>query len=313
MRRSIPVCVLVAGLLAACGTGTPAAPPNASSHTTGSFPVTVASADGNIAIKTRPTRIMSLSASATQMLYAIGAGPQVVAVDEYSTYPSKAPRTDLTGYETSAESYLPYHPDLVILAFEESPTVVSQLAALGIPTLLLPPATTVAGTYDQLHELGLATGHVSAAGTEVANVKAQLSAIVASTGGKAKGVTYYQEVDPTLYTATSHTFIGALYARLGMVNVADAAGSAGDGYPQLSAEYLLKADPDFVFLADDECCGQTAATFARRPGFSLLRAVKLHHVYTIPDPIASQWGPRIVTFLQMVANDVRRGLKSGSG
>lgn len=320
MKRSTAAVVLVAallavcGMLAACGTSTnPGASSANSSKGSGTFPLTVASADGKISVKKRPTRIMSLSASATQMLYAIGAGPQVVAVDEYSTYPADAPRTDLTGYETNAESYLPYRPDLVILAFEESPTVVSQLAALGIPTLLLPPAATLAGTYGQLEELGLATGHTASAAAEVARIKAQLDTVVASMGGRAKGLTYYQEIDPTLYTATSHTFIGALYSRLGMVNIADAAGDAGDGYPQLSAEYLLKANPEFVFLADDQCCGQSATTFAQRPGFSLLQAVKLHRVYTIPDPIASQWGPRIVTFLQMVANDVRQGLKSGSG
>jgi iron complex transport system substrate-binding protein len=271
----------------------------------------VTSANGRVDIHARPTRIISLSASATQMLYAIGASSQVVAVDQYSTIPAKAPRTNLTGYETSAESYLPYHPDLVVLAFEQSPTVVSQLASLGIPTLLLPPATTLASSYQQYKELGQATGHESAAAAEVTHVKAQLASIVNTVGSRAKGLTYYQEVDPTLYTATSHTFIGALYSLLGMRNIADAAGSAAGGYPQLSAEFLLRANPDYVFLADIDCCGQTTSTFAQRPGFSGLHAVTSHHVYGIHDAIASEWGPSIVTFLQTVVNDIHHR-QSGS-
>jgi iron complex transport system substrate-binding protein len=291
--------------LSACSSN--GAAPATQTNGNGSFPVTVTSGTGRVEIRSRPARIISLSASATQMLYAIGAGPQVVAVDQYSTIPARAPRTSLTGYETSAESYLPYHPDLVVLAFEQAPTVVSQLASLGIPTLLLPPATTLAGSYQQYTALGEATGHQSAAAAEVSHVKAQLAQIVSSVGGRARGRTYYQEVDPTLYTATSHTFIGALYSLLGMRNVADAAGSAAGGYPQLSAEFLLRANPDYVFLADVDCCGQTAATFAQRPGFSGLRAVTSHHVYAVHDAIASEWGPSIVTFLQTVAGDVRRG------
>jgi iron complex transport system substrate-binding protein len=89
-----------------------------------------------------------------------------------------------------------------------------------------------------------------------------------------------------------------------MVNVSDAADHSGSGYPQLSAEYLVKADPEFVFLADTVCCHESAATFAARPGFSVMTAVHLGHVVALPDPIAAQWGPRVVDFLQDIANAV---------
>jgi iron complex transport system substrate-binding protein len=267
----------------------------------------VTAADGAVTVPHRPTRILSLSATATEMLYAIGAGPQVVAVDNYSTDPPNAPRTAMTGYETSAESYMTVHPDLVILAFDTGGNLVHQLAQLGVPALLLPPAKTIADTYQQFRELGRATGHLAAAEAEDAAIARRLKAIVASVGDRAKGLTYYQEIDNTLYTASSKTFIGALYARLGMIDIADATDKLGSGYPQLSTEYLIAANPDYVFLADGQCCAQTPATFAARPGFSGLQAVREHHVFTVPDPIASEWGPRVVDFLATIASDVAPG------
>ena len=316
MRRAILSCavsVLAASTMAACGSTTPSAARSPASSGPARFPLAVSAANGRVVIPSRPKRIMSLSATATQMLYAVGAGPQVVAVDKYSTDPPNAPRTNLTGFEAGPESYVAYHPDLVLLAQDESGTVVAQLGALRIPTLLLPPASTLRDTYDQLAEIGMATGHVQAAASEATSIKQRLDAVTAAVGGRTKGRTYYHEVDPTLYTATSHTFIGALYGRLGMVNVADRAGRGGNDYPQLSPEYLISADPDYVFLADDVCCGQSAASFSQRPGFALLRAVKAGHVFVIPDPLASQWGPRVVQFLQTIVRDVEQPSKPSSG
>jgi iron complex transport system substrate-binding protein len=268
------------------------------------FPVSVTSGDGTVAIPSRPDRILSLSASATQMLYAIGAGDQVVGVDKYSTYPPAAPRTKFTGYESSAEDYLYLRPDLVILAFS-SGTLVKQLQLLHIPTLLLGPATGFADVYRQLAELATATGHLSGARQARSALQAQLSADVRAAGGGGPGDSYYLEVDPTLYTATSHTFIGAEFSLFGMKNIADAAGR-GVAYPQISAEYLVKENPDYVFLADTVCCQQNATTFARRPGFGQLRAVRLHHVIGVNDSVASQWGPHTIeTFVSLLARTLR--------
>jgi len=193
-----------------------------------------------------------------------------------------------------------------VIAFSSNTQLVPQLATLHIPALVLPPANTIDDTYSQFMVLGEATGHAAAAAQEDTTIRERLDAIVRSVGGRATGLTYYHEIDNTLYTATSKTFIGALYARLGMVNIADAADHSGSGYPQLSAEYLVKADPDYVFLADTVCCHESAATFAARPGFSVLSAVKDGHVVGIPDPIAAEWGPRVVDFLQDIAAAVTR-------
>jgi iron complex transport system substrate-binding protein len=248
-----------------------------------------------------PKRILCLSASATQMLYAIGAGGQVVGVDKYSTWPPNAPRTKFTGFESSAEDYLYLHPDLVIFAFKEG-TLVEQLAALHIRTLVLPPTTTLPGVYQQMSELGQVTGHEAQARAAERSLAAQVQAAVRSAKGRGQGETYYIELDPTYYSATSKTFIGAEFSLFGMRDIADGA-AHGSAYPQISAEYVLKENPDYVFLADTVCCHQSPGTFAKRPGFSVLRAVKLHHVIGVNDSVASEWGPHTVDlFVDLIAH-----------
>lgn len=302
MRKQLAAVALAALALSACGSSS-SKTATASTKAAASFPVTV----GDATIPARPTHIVSLSPTATEMLYAVGAGSQVGAVDVYSTYPKEAPRTKLNGFDTNAEAVAAEHPDLVVLADDSGGKIVPGLKALKIPVLELPAATTIDDTYKQLDEVGRATGHVSEASAAATKVRTGLADVVKSVGDKAKGKTYYHELDNTLYSATSKTFIGQLYGMLGMVDIADGAPSktAGD-YPQLSAEYVVAKDPDYVFLADTICCQQSAATFAARPAFGQLKAVKEGHVVPMSDDLASHWGPRIVDYLRAVADAVTR-------
>lgn len=270
------------------------------------FPVSLNNDGKTVVIARKPQRILCVSASATQMLYAIGAGAAVVAVDKYSTYPAQAPRTSLTGDETSAEDYVRYHPDLVIVAYDEG-TMVQQLARLHIPALVLAPATGLAGVYGQLSELGLATGHRAGAARAVASLRASVTAEVGYAESRGVGKSYYIEFAPQpLYTATSGTFVGAEFSLFGMRDIADKAGH-GDAYPEISAEYLLSANPDWVFLADTVCCHVTPANFAQRPGFGVLGAVKDHHVVGVNDSLASQWGPHTI---EQLTGFIARRLRS---
>lgn len=301
MRKLVFTLAIAVGLIAACGSSTGHTAATTTS-VAASFPRTV---DG-VTIDHRPTHIVSLSATATEMLYAIGAGNQITAVDTYSTYPPSAPRTKLNGYDLDAETLVPYHPDLVVIADDTAGKITGALKALDIPVLLLPAASHLEDSYRQFRELGKATGNDHGAATAVAHLRHSLDVTARRIGPIAKGKTYYHELDNTLYSATSDTFIGEIYTRLGMINIADASGAPGNnGYPQLSAEYVVKANPDYVFLADSECCQQTAASFAARPGFGDLKAVREHHVFAINDDLASHWGPRLVDFLTEVARDIR--------
>jgi iron complex transport system substrate-binding protein len=140
------------------------------------------------------------------------------------------------------------------------------------------------------------------AAAEVDRIRSALEELAASVPERDDPLTYYHEVDDTLYTVTSQTFIGEIYALAGLENVADPAdpdGAAG-GYPQLSAEFLVDADPDLIFLADTVCCGQTAQTVAARPGWDALSAVQAGRIIELDDDIASRWGPRVVDFLETI-------------
>jgi iron complex transport system substrate-binding protein len=282
------------------------APSSAQGTPSSGFPVQIHAANGLVKIDAKPRAIVSMSPTATEMLYAIGAGKQVKAVDSYSTFPANAPRTKLDAYQPNVEAIIGYQPDLVIVSGDTT-GITQALAKVGIPVLSTPAANNLNDEYNQFAQIGAATGHKAAAAAEVSKIKGQIRQIVASVGSQAKGDTYYYELEQTYYSVTSSTFIGQVLGLLGLKNIADAAqgAAASGGYPQLTAEYIIKANPDFIFLADTICCAQNAGSVATRPGWSTLRAVKDHHVVGLNDDIASRWGPRIVNLLSIVAGAVR--------
>jgi iron complex transport system substrate-binding protein len=239
------------------------------------------------------------------MLFAIGAGPQVTAVDKNSDYPANAPHTKLDALQLNPEAIATYQPDLVV-ASGLSKSQSQQLAKLHIQVLDEPAATDIDQTYDQLTQLGQATGHPDGASAEVASMKQQIGTIT-KTAPK-QPATYYYELDQTYYSVTSTTFIGRALKLLGLTSIADSAkgAAASGGYPQLSAEFVLKANPGYVFLADARCCKQSQATVAKRPGWSSLAAVHESRVVSIDDDIASRWGPRIVDLLKAVADAIHQ-------
>jgi iron complex transport system substrate-binding protein len=251
-----------------------------------------------------PQRIVSLSPTSTEDLFAIGAGRQVVAVDDQSNYPPSAPKTKLSGYTPNVEAIAGYRPDLVVVSANPS-GLVPALGKLHIRTLLLPPARNLAGAYAQLEKLGAVTGHAAGARAVVARLKRSVSQVEASMPPGAKGLTFYEEISPDYYSATSKTFTGEVLTLLGLKDIADRADRTGSGYPKLSAEYIVAANPDLVVLADTRCCGQTAATVKARPGWGSIAAVAHGGVVGVSDDVASRWGPRIVDFMRAVAARAR--------
>jgi iron complex transport system substrate-binding protein len=251
-----------------------------------------------------PERIVSMSASATEMLFAIGAGDQVVAADAQSNFPEEAPTTDLSAYEPNVEAIATYDPDLVVVSDQE---LGDSLDQLDIEVLVAPAAEDLDDVYEQLEALGAATGHEEEADEVAQQIRTDLDELVAEVPERDEPLTYYHELDSTLFSVTSGTFIGELYELAGLENVADAADAEGQsgGYPQLSSEYLVDADPDLVFLADTKCCAQTLETFGARPGFDQLTAVTEGRVVLLDDDVASRWGPRIVDFLRQIVETVQ--------
>ena len=247
---------------------------------------------------------MSLSPTATEMLFAIGAGSQVIAVDSDSDYPPNAPHTKLSGFQPNVEAIAGYNPDLVVIASDPG-GLVKSLKALHIPVLEEPPAANLSDAYQQVDQLGSVTGHAAQARTLSASMRRQIAATLASVPRPAQPLTQYTELDDTYYSATSATFLGQVFKAFGLRNIADKAKGAGSGYPQLSAEYIVASDPDLIFLADTICCHQSQATVAARSGWSDITAVKDHEVVGLSDDIASRWGPRIVSLYKIVAQHVK--------
>jgi len=299
MRRIAPAVVL---LVAACAPGqggaqTTEAPP----AEVGAFPVTVEADNGAVKIESRPARIVSLSATATEMLFEIGAGPQVAAVDDRSNHPPQAPKTDLSGITPNLEAILSYEPDLVVIAFDPG-GLIAGLGAVGVPVLSFGAATTLDGARRQMETLGAAVGAAEKADLAVERMETGLREAVAAAGEGGEGVTYYHEIDSTFYTADSSTFVGRIYGLFGMVNIADEADpdGAASGFPQLSGEHIVTADPDMVFLAN-AAYGESAETVAARPGWSAMKAVREGDIVELDSDVASRWGPRVVELAQAVA------------
>jgi iron complex transport system substrate-binding protein len=276
--------------LTACSSSTPSSTSSAEATATG----TVA------------TRIVSLSPTATEDLYAVGAGGQVVAVDEDSDYPANAPKTSLDALTPNVEAILKYSPDLVV-ASEDANGMVAALEKVGVPVLIEPAASTLSEAYTQIDQLGRATGHLGAAESTVAKMKTEIAAAVKQAGSNHSDLSYYWELDPTYYSATSSTFIGQLAGLFGLKNIADKVDKAADGgYPQLSSEYIAQSSPSIIFLADTVCCGADAKTVAARPGWSGIEAVKVDDIVGLNDDIASRWGPRLPQLVQEIAAAVEK-------
>jgi iron complex transport system substrate-binding protein len=250
-------------------------------------------------------RVVSLSPTHTEMMFAIGAGDQLVAVDEFSDHPVEAQAlpNDLSAFDNNVEAIAAYEPDLVLIGGDFN-GLGPQLDTLGIDWWDGPAATTIDDTYRQIEELGVATGHEAEAAALVSTMQADIDDIVANTPIPAEPLTIFHELDDTLFSLDSTTLFGELYSLLGLRNIADTVEGDSGGYPQLSAEFVVSADPDIIFLADTKCCGQSLDTVAARPGWADLTAVRSGNVVELDDDVASRWGPRIVEFLQSASDAV---------
>ncbi|WP_415977122.1 ABC transporter substrate-binding protein [Rhodococcus sp. 077-4] len=298
---------VIALLAAGCGSTTTDSPSAATSAaaSSGEFPKSIASGSdgGTVTIDAMPRTIVSLSPTATETLYAVGAGEQVVAVDADSDYPADAPKTGLSAFTPSLEAIVSYDPDLVITSTDLG-LVTSTLAEAGIPTLLLPAATDLDDAYSQIERVADATGHDADGDAVVSQMRSRIDAAVASVPNRDQPLTYFHELDDTLYTVSSASFVGQIYGLFGLTSIADGSG-AGD-YPQLAAESVITADPDIVFLADAQCCGVTAESVAARPGWGSLTAVRDGRIFPMDEDLSSRWGPRIADQVEAVAAVVQQ-------
>lgn len=300
-RHRFPWLVAALTLFAACGgTAVPASGPVVSTGGETGFPVVVR----GVTLTEPPQRIVSGSATHTEILFALGAGGRVIATDTFSDHPAEAaalPHFD--AYNPSVEGIAALDPDLVLLAFDPG-DVADGLSALGIATIVFDAPETLEDAYRQFEEVGAAVGFAAEGEALAGATRATVADLLTAVPESVEPLTYYHELDTTYFTIGSDTFLGSIYGALGLVSIADA---AGGGYPQLSAEFIVSADPDFIFLGDADCCGQTPEIVADRPGWAGLSAVGANRVIAVDESLSSRWGPRLVDLVRFLAEAIHGG------
>jgi iron complex transport system substrate-binding protein len=233
------------------------------------------------------------------MLFAMGAGDQVVAGDLFSNYPPEANELEkVDAFNLNLEAVIALDPDLVVLSFDPGGAV-DGLSAVGIPTLQYGTPVTLDDAYEQMAALGGSVGRSAEAAELIAAVRQRIEGAIDGVGDDFAGVSYYLETDPfTFYTPNSRSFLGQIFGLLGMVNIADAAPDEfGSGFPQLSPEFIIAANPDVIFLAS---FGETGDTLAARDGWDTMSAVDRGAVLLLDPDVASRWGPRVAELVEAV-------------
>ena len=175
-------------------------------------PTTAAPSDDDDMADEYPSAIVSLSPTATEMLYAIDAGDQVLAVDDFSNYPPEAAEKmqGISGFEPNVEAIAALEPDLIVTD-GTNPDFLGQLDTLGIAHWEGPAAASFDDVYAQIEQLGAATGHMAEAAELVAQMQTDIAEVIEGLPELAEPLSYYHELDPTFFSVTSDTFIGAVY------------------------------------------------------------------------------------------------------
>jgi iron complex transport system substrate-binding protein len=282
----------------ACGGGSKAASPTATSAPESAFPLTIDGSDGQkLTLTQAPRRIVSLSAHATDILCAIGAGDQLLAVEKYANCPSNGqPKPELDSFEPNLEAIASYQPDLVYVS-SDTGNVVEALRRTGTSVLYLTLPSSVADVMAQIELFGQATGHASEAASVEHGLQQRIDAVKQELADVTAGPRVFHEVDSTYYTASPNSFIGDFYKILKADNIA---AGATDEYPQLSAEVIVQRNPDVIVLAD-EAAGVTADSVAARPGWDAISAVKSRRICAIDASLISQPGTKIADAVEALA------------
>ncbi len=251
-----------------------------------------------------PQAIVSISPSMTEMLFALGAGEQLVGRDEMSTYPEAAldvPSIGAMWGDLPVEAILAAEPDLVLAAEIISPETVSALQELGLPVYWQANPDTFEDLWENLREIAALTGHTEEAETLATELTARVAAVeTAITEAETTPVVFYEldATDPSNpWTTGSGTFIDYIISLAGGVN---AAATLEGEYAQISAEALISENPDVILLGD-ALYGISAESVMARAGWDAIAAMQNGAVYPVDPNTLSVPGPRLVDGLETVA------------
>lgn len=303
MLRKTLILTLLIALLTACA-------PQAAA-TTAPFEQSMTYTDSlgrTVTLEATPQRIVSLAPSNTEILFAVGAGSQVVGRDEFSDYPPEAASVQSIGGsfgEYNTEAILAIEPDLVLAAEINPPELVQQLEDLGLTVYYLGNPTTLEEMYENLETVAKLTGHD--ASELVASLKARVAAVDEKIAPLSSRIPVFYEIDATdptkPWTYGPGTFGDLLISRAGGYNIG---GIASDPYPQISIEQIVAANPSVIILGDS-MWGVTAESVKARPGWETIPAVQSDRIYPFDDNLVSRPGPRLVDGLEQLAQLLHPG------
>jgi iron complex transport system substrate-binding protein len=252
---------------------------------------------GTVSFESPPDAIVSLSAAHVEVLYAIGAGDQLIAGDLFSDCPTAATELEqLDSFTPSIEAITALEPDLVVLGFSD-PDLQAALSGVDITSMLLEPPADIDGVLQDMELLGRVTGHAEEAASYTDGMEARIDEIVAELPEEDAPPKVFHEVDNLLYTAGPGSFVADLYELLKAENIAEA---TGQPFPQMTQEAIIEAAPDVIILADEEA-GESAETVSARPGWDAIPAVQEQRIYAVDPDIVSRPGPRVVEALETLS------------
>jgi len=301
-RKTFFLTLILALFLAACGAAAPA--PQAPAATGISL---IDGLDRVVKLSAPAQSIISIAPSNTEILFALGAGEQVIGRDTLSDFPPQAASVQDVGsmYEAlNTELLISLKPDLILAAEINSPEQVKALQDAGLTVFYLENPTTLEELYQNLNVVAKLTGREQESAALIESLQARVKAVDEKIAPISSRFSVFYELDATdpakPYTAGKGTFISLLIERAGGTNI------AGDmeGYPQISLEQVVAADPQFIILGD-AAYGVTPESIAARPGWESLSAVKNGQVFAFDDNLVSRPSPRLVDGLEALAKLLR--------
>ena len=249
-------------------------------------------------------RIISLAPSNTEILYAVGAGAQVVGRDDFSDFPAEVQQVkSVGGNPYNMEEIVALKPDLVLLAEINTPELAAQLKELGIATYYVGNPTDFAGLYKNIETIGSLAGRSDEAKELTKSLTERVENVNKSLESVTEQPIVYYELDASdpakPWTVGPGTFIDMLLTQAKARNFTVVSG-VSEPYPQISIEQVVKVDPDFIILGD-AAWGVTVESVGQRPGWENLKAVAAQTVLPFDDNLVSRPGPRLVDALEQLA------------
>lgn len=274
------------------------------SESAAEYPFTIKDDTGTeVTFAEAPAKVVTLVPSETEIMFAIGAGDQVVGVDEYSNYPEEAASKQKVGdMTTNIEAVAALEPDLVLASASMNTDAIAQLRELDIPVFASEPTT-----YDATVAKIELIGKIMNKGTEAGQVAEHMRTVkqqVTDAVKDAQAKSVYLEFSPG-WTVGSGTFLDELLTLAGGTNIA---GSQA-GWYEVSAEEVVKQNPNVIIYPDLQADpNPILAAIESRPGWEVIDAISNKQLFAVAEDPLVRVGPRLADGLLELAQKIHPDL-----